>query len=65
MEDDYFRRFSDQFYFILIIMMELFYNEYGYHHWVATGGGYSPYFGVIGPFIGAIFILAGSFVRRK
>ncbi len=48
-----------------IIMMESFYNESGYNHWVATGGGYSPYFGVIGPFIGATLLVAGSFVRRK
>ncbi len=48
-----------------IIMMESFYNEAGYNHWVATGGGYSPFFGVIGPFIGAALILLGSFVRRK
>lgn len=48
-----------------IIMMELFYNEAGYNHWVATGGGYSPYFGVIGPFIGAAFIVLGSFARRE
>jgi hypothetical protein len=48
-----------------IIMMESFYNESGYNHWVATGGGYSPYFGVIGPFIGAAFIVLGSFVRRE
>ena len=48
-----------------IIMMELFYNVAGYNHWVFTGGGYSPYFGVIGPFIGAIFIIFGSFVKRE
>jgi len=48
-----------------IIMMESFYNESGHNHWVATGGGYSPYFGVIGPFIGAAFIVLGSFVRRE
>ena len=48
-----------------IIMMESFYNEAGYNHWIATGGGYSPFFGVIGPFIGAAFILLGSFVRRE
>jgi hypothetical protein len=48
-----------------IIMMELFYNEYGYHHWTATGGGYSPSFGVIGPFIGAAFMIMGLFVRRE
>jgi len=48
-----------------IIMMESFYNAYGYNHWSATGGGYSPFFGVIGPFIGAAFIVVGSFVRRE
>jgi hypothetical protein len=48
-----------------IIMMELFYNENGYHHWIATGGGYSPYFGVIGPFIGATLIGLGTLVRRE
>jgi len=45
-------------------MMESFYNAYGYNHWVFTGGGYTPFFGVIGPFIGAIFIILGFFVRR-
>ena len=48
-----------------IIMMELFYNEAGYNHWIANGGGYTPFFGVIGPFIGAAFIVIGSFVRRE
>ena len=48
-----------------IIMMESFYNEAGYNHWVATGGGYSPCFGVIGPFIGAAFVVLGSFARRE
>ena len=48
-----------------IIMMESFYNEAGYNHWTATGGGYSPFFGVIGPFIGATFLVVGSFVRRE
>ena len=48
-----------------IIMMESFYNETGYNHWIATGGGYSPSFGVIGPFIGAAFLVLGSFVRRE
>ncbi len=48
-----------------IIMMESFYNVYGYNHWSATGGGYSPFFGVIGPFVGAAFIVVGSFVRRE
>ena len=48
-----------------IIMMESFYNEAGYNHWIATGGGYSPHFGVIGPFIGTAFLVLGSFVRRE
>ena len=48
-----------------IIMMESFYNEAGYNHWIANGGGYSPFFGVIGPFIGATFLVVGSFVRRE
>jgi hypothetical protein len=48
-----------------VIMMESFYNEAGYNHWTTTGGGYSPFFGVIGPFIGAIFLGLGSFVRRE
>ncbi|MFX0073810.1 MAG: hypothetical protein ACFE96_00095 [Candidatus Hermodarchaeota archaeon] len=48
-----------------IVMMELFYNRFGANHWTFTGGGYSPYFGVIGPFIGAVLIILGSFVRRK
>ncbi|GAH62512.1 unnamed protein product, partial [marine sediment metagenome] len=48
-----------------IIMMESFYNEQGGNHWSVTGGGYSPFFGVIGPFIGAAFIVVGSFVRRE
>jgi len=47
-----------------IIMMEVFYNLYGYHHWITTGGGYSPFFGVIGPFIGATLIIFGVFSRR-
>ena len=48
-----------------IIMMESFYNEYGFSHWIATGGGYTPFLGVIGPFIGSTLILLGSFVRRE
>ncbi|NHJ25672.1 MAG: hypothetical protein EAX89_13895 [Candidatus Lokiarchaeota archaeon] len=48
-----------------IIMMEAFYNQYGYNHWIAMGGGYSPYFGVIGPFIGAVIIGFGFFVKRE
>lgn len=47
-----------------IIMMESYYNLYGYNHWVTTGGGYSPFFGVIGPFIGAALLVVGSFARR-
>lgn len=47
-----------------IIMMELFYNFYGYNHWIFTGGGYSPYFGVVGPFIGASLIVIGAFAKR-
>jgi len=45
-------------------MMESYYNLYGYNHWVTTGGGYSPFFGVIGPFIGAALLVVGSFARR-
>lgn len=48
-----------------IIMMESFYNAYGYNHWVMNGGGYSPYFGVIGPFIGAGLIILGVFTKRE
>lgn len=48
-----------------IVMMELFYNEYGYNHWITTGGGYKPSFGVIGPFIGAALIVLGAFSRRE
>ena len=48
-----------------IIMMESFYNLSGYNHWSTTGGGYSPFFGVIGSFIGAAFLLVGSFARRE
>ncbi len=48
-----------------IVMMEFFYNEYGYNHWITTGGGYKPSFGVIGPFIGAALIVLGAFSRRE
>lgn len=48
-----------------IIMMELFYNLYGFNHWNFTGGGYKPFFGIIGPFIGAILIILGSFVKKE
>ena len=47
-----------------IIMMESFYNIYGYNHWSFIGGGYKPFFGVIGPFIGAVLIGFGCFARR-
>ena len=47
-----------------IFMMESFYNSYGFHHWITTGGGYSPYFGIIGPFIGAFLIVIGAFAKR-
>ena len=49
---------------VWIFMMELSYNVHGYNHWTIAGGGYSPFFGVIGPFIGAILIIVGSFARR-
>lgn len=48
-----------------IIMMELFYNSAGFNHWINLGGGYSPHFGVIGPFIGAALIIIGAFTRRE
>ena len=48
-----------------IIMMESFYNTYGFNHWSFTGGGYSPSYGVILPFIGAAFLVVGSFIRRE
>ncbi|MFX0021857.1 MAG: hypothetical protein ACFE9S_05990 [Candidatus Hermodarchaeota archaeon] len=48
-----------------IIMMELFYNSAGFNHWSYLGGGYSPHFGVIGPFIGAALIIIGAFTRRE
>ncbi|MFW9971286.1 MAG: hypothetical protein ACFFDF_13925 [Candidatus Odinarchaeota archaeon] len=47
-----------------ILMMEFFYNVSGFHHWIYTGGGYTPYFGVIGPFIGATLLIIGVFTRR-
>lgn len=47
-----------------IFMMEFFYNASGFHHWIYTGGGYTPYFGVIGPFIGATLLIIGAFTRR-
>ncbi|MFW9771712.1 MAG: hypothetical protein ACFFBY_08545 [Promethearchaeota archaeon] len=48
-----------------IIMMEVFYNLYGYNHWSFTGGGYKPFFGVIGPFIGAALIVFGSLAKKE
>jgi hypothetical protein len=48
-----------------IYMMEAFYNSAGYHHWVLTGGGYTPYWGIILPFIGAGLIGLGFFSKRK
>lgn len=37
--------------------MEIYYMIYGSNHWVGIGDGhYIPHFGVIGPFIGAVFI---------
>ena len=47
-----------------IFMMEVFYNEAGYNHWVFTGGGYTPYLGIILPFIGAGLIGLGSFSSK-
>ncbi|MHA2325250.1 MAG: hypothetical protein ACXACB_07620 [Promethearchaeota archaeon] len=38
-----------------IIYMEIFYNNAGYSHWQ----NYRPYFGVIGPFIGASLMIIG------
>jgi hypothetical protein len=48
-----------------IIMMELSYNSASFNHWSYLGGEYSPYFGVIGPFIGAALIIIGTFTRRE
>ncbi|MFX1568167.1 MAG: hypothetical protein ACFFCV_07355 [Promethearchaeota archaeon] len=48
-----------------IIMMELFYNSNGFNHWITTGGGYKPFFGIIGPFIGAALIILGFFSKRE
>ncbi|MFX1278929.1 MAG: hypothetical protein ACFFA3_05890 [Promethearchaeota archaeon] len=48
-----------------ILMMEFFYNDAGYNHWSFTGGGYKPFLGVIGPFIGAVLMIIGSFWRRE
>jgi hypothetical protein len=48
-----------------IFMMEAFYNAGGYSHWVFTGGGYTPYLGIILPFIGAGLIGLGSFSSKR
>lgn len=48
-----------------IIMMETFYRLYGFAHWSIVGGGYIPHFGVIGQFIGAIFIILGVFYGKN
>ncbi|MFX1419196.1 MAG: hypothetical protein ACFE9N_09780 [Promethearchaeota archaeon] len=48
-----------------IIMMEVYYRIYGYPHWSIGGGGYIPHFGVIGPFIGSIFIGLGVLLERN
>lgn len=48
-----------------IFMMEAFYNSAGYHHWIFTGGGYTPYWGIILPFIGAGLIVLGSFSKKR
>ena len=48
-----------------IFMMESFYNIYGYNHWVFTGGGYTPFLGIILPFIGAGLILLGVFSTER
>ncbi|MFX1456618.1 MAG: hypothetical protein ACFFDB_14685 [Promethearchaeota archaeon] len=48
-----------------IIMMEIFYRINGFPHWNIGGGGYIPHFGVIGQFIGAIFIILGALSGKK
>ncbi|MFX1389916.1 MAG: hypothetical protein ACFE9Z_07645 [Promethearchaeota archaeon] len=49
-----------------IIMMEVYYMIYGANHWVGIGvGHYIPHFGVIGPFIGSVFIILGVMLDRK
>ena len=48
-----------------IFMIESFYNEAGYNHWVLTGGGYTPFLGIIFPFIAAGLILLGSFSIKR
>ncbi|MFW9828132.1 MAG: hypothetical protein ACFFEY_11095 [Candidatus Thorarchaeota archaeon] len=49
-----------------IIMMEVYYMIYGANHWVGIGSGhYIPHFGIIGPFIGSIFVVLGILLERK
>jgi hypothetical protein len=49
-----------------IIMMEVYYMIYGANHWVGIGvGHYIPHFGIIGPFIGSIFVVLGILYERK
>ncbi|TFG10933.1 MAG: hypothetical protein EU535_07945 [Promethearchaeota archaeon] len=48
-----------------IFMMESFYNEAGYNHWVFTGGGYSPFLGLLLPFIAAGLMLIGAFMNQR
>lgn len=49
-----------------IFMMEIFYIIYGANHWVGIGAGhYIPHFGVMGPFIGSIFVVLGIVLERK
>jgi hypothetical protein len=47
-----------------IIMMETFYNINGFNHWVIFGGGYTPHFGVIGPFVGTGFVIIGVILDK-
>jgi hypothetical protein len=47
-------------------MMEVFYMIYGANHWVGIGvGHYIPYFGIILPFIGSVFIILGIVLEMK
>lgn len=49
-----------------IVMMEVFYIIYGANHWVGIGvGHYIPHFGVIGPFLGSLFVVLGILLERK
>ncbi len=48
-----------------IIMMEIFYRRNGFPHWSIGGGGYIPHFGVIGQFIGSVFIVMGVLLERN